>query len=379
MKKNVPFLNLQSINTRYAPQFESILNTILEKGWFLQGDFTKSFEESFARYCGVSYCVGVANGLDALTLILMAKKILAQWEDGDEVIVPAHTFIATAQAIIRAGLTPIFVDIRSTDYLLDNNKVESRITPKTRALLPVHLYGKVAPMQALLEIARRYNLFVVEDAAQAHGAFGHIDTSLKKAGALGNAAAFSFYPGKNLGALGDGGCITTNEEDLAEMVRILGNYGAVEKYHHEYLGMNSRLDELQAAFLNLKLQDLEKDNAARRQVAKQYFDGIKTDAISLPYNSNWEEGSSSVFHIFPVFSPQRESIQRQLREQEIQTLIHYPIPLHQQKCLQAFNRQNRAFPCAEKIASTVFSLPISPIMKQDEVDYIIQCLNQLSI
>lgn len=375
MSKQIPFLDLGKINAPYTEQFSSIQKRILEKGWFLLGEYTQRFEEKFAKYCGTKHCIGVANGLDALTLSLMAKKIQEKWQEKDEVLVPAHTFIATAQAVLRAGLTPVFVDVTLEDYLIDYQRIESQITSRTRAIIPVHLYGKIGNISPLLSLAHHHNLFVLEDAAQAHGALLTSQTQTFKAGNLGEAAAFSFYPGKNLGALGDGGCVTTNDDELAKLIRILANYGAEEKYHHVYSGMNSRLDELQAAFLHQKLFNLDSENEYRRKIAKRYFDSIRTSAITLPYQGNWNRASSSVFHIFPIFSDNRKLLQSFLLEKGISTLIHYPIPLPQQQSLKEYVRKEEEFPHAEQIAKTVLSLPISPVMTEEEVDYIITTLN----
>ena len=263
MSNKIPFLDLAKINSRFSTSFHDAFSEVLDSGWYLRGMATAQFEEAFSAYCGVAHCVGVANGLDALTLSLLAKKEMDCWPENAEVIVPAHTFVATVQAVVRAGLRPVAVEVLD-DGLISPEAVESAVNQRTRAIIPVHLYGKLADMDEICSIAKQFSLFVLEDAAQAHGAL----REGRRAGAWGNAAAFSFYPGKNLGALGDGGAVVTDDRDLAERVRCLGNYGARKKYNHEWLGMNSRLDELQAAFLLRKLPSLDQDNERRRQIAR---------------------------------------------------------------------------------------------------------------
>lgn len=377
----VLFQDLQKHNDRFSPHFQQCLSEVLDEGWFLHGKFTQSFEKAFAAYCEVKYCVGVANGLDALTLIFLAKKDLEKWEDHDEVILPAHSFVASAQAVVLSGLRPVFVDIDEKDFLLDVSLIEDKITSRTRAIMPVHLYGKCCDMVEIGRIAEKYNLFILEDAAQAHGAFyekkeGHLSSSTsKRVGSWGGAAAFSFYPGKNLGALGDGGAVVSHDEKLINRVRILANYGAPQKYAHDYLGRNSRLDELQAAFLLTKLKFLDKDNQRRQQIALRYITEIKNPSIILPYSAEKEASRQSVFHIFPILCQERELLQSYLHERGIFTQIHYPLPLHRQRCLLPYVRSRGSFPNAEKTALQEVSLPIGAVMEEDEVEYVIHNLN----
>ena len=374
MSNKVSFLDLRKINARFSAVFHEDLTKVLESGWYLRGEATAQFEQAFARYCGVEHCVGVANGFDALTLTLLTQKDLAGWPDSAEVIVPAHTFVATVQAVVRAGLQPVLVDVLE-DGLISPKAVEGAINSRTRAILPVHLYGKLAAMEEINVLAKKYSLFVLEDAAQAHGA----RRDGRKAGAWGDAAAFSFYPGKNLGALGDGGAVTTNCPELAERIRCLGNYGAPEKYKHEWLGMNSRLDELQAAFLSRKLTRLDEDNARRRVIARYYTENIRKDCFALPYSDAQLIGEDHVFHIFPLRSSQRDELQSQLSHSGIETLIHYPVPIHRQQCFSGQIAPNLHFEQAEAWAAEELSLPISPVMEEKEAELVVQTLNQLEL
>lgn len=366
------FLDLGKINARFAEAFHEDLSKVMESGWYLRGESTALFETSFAKYCGVEHCVGVANGLDALTLTLLAQKDLDHWPETAEIIVPAHTFVATAQAVVRAGLQPVLVDVLE-DGLISPKGVEGAINSRTRAILPVHLYGKLAAMDEIMAIAKKHSLFVLEDAAQAHGAL----RNGRRAGAWGDAAAFSFYPGKNLGALGDGGAVTTSHHELAERIRCLGNYGAPEKYKHEWLGMNSRLDELQAAFLLRKLPLLDEDNARRRAIARYYTEHLRKDRFTLPYSGSEQIGEDHVFHIFPLRSSLRTELQSRLLRLGIETLIHYPVPIHRQQCFSGRIAPNLHFKQAEAWAAEELSLPISPIMGENEAELVIQTLNQL--
>lgn len=374
MSNKVSFLDLRKINARFSDVFHEDLAKVMESGWYLRGEATAQFEQSFAKYCGVEHCVGVANGLDALTLTLLAQKDLAGWPDSAEVIVPAHTFVATAQAVVRAGLQPVLVDVLE-DGLIAPKAVEGAINPRTRAVIPVHLYGKLAAMEEITALAKKHALFVLEDAAQAHGA----QRDGRKAGAWGDAAAFSFYPGKNLGALGDGGAVTTNCPELAERIRCLGNYGAPEKYKHTWLGTNSRLDELQAAFLSRKLMRLDEDNARRRVIARYYTENIRKDCFALPYSDAQLIGEDHVFHIFPLRSPQRTELQSHLSQAGIETLIHYPVPVHWQECFSGRIPANLHFEQAEAWAAEELSLPISPVMGEKEAELVVQTLNQLEL
>ena len=319
----IPFLDIKRINEQYRSEFLDACTRVIDSGWYVLGKELKSFEQEFAEYCGTEYCVGVANGLDALTLILRAWKEIGILKDGDEIIVPSNTYIATILAVTENQLTPILVEPSEKSYNIDPNKIEAAITYKTKAILPVHLYGKIADMHAIIDIARRYNLLVLEDSAQAHGA--SIDS--KKTGSWGDASGFSFYPGKNLGALGDAGAVTTNNKELADTLRAIANYGSHKKYNNIYQGINSRLDEIQAAMLRVKLRYLDSDIVKRREVAKYYLDNISNNNITLPARND----NSHVWHLFVIQVEEREDMQRYLNEKNIQTLIHYPIPPHKQK------------------------------------------------
>lgn len=394
----IKFLDLQKINAQYQEQFQQKLKLVMDKGWFVLGDEVRTFETDFAAYCGTKYCIGVGNGLDALTLIFKGYIQLGKLQKGDEIIVPANTYIASILAILQADLVPVLIEPKLGTYNINPNLISSAITTKTKAVLAVHLYGQLAEMETINEIAKRNNLLVIEDAAQAHGSevssFGFVspvrlsDSSrvsgsernqpatynpqpaTLKSGNLSHAAAFSFYPGKNLGALGDGGAITTNDEELAKVVAYIRNYGSTQKYHNEYVGVNSRLDELQAAFLNVKLPFLDKDNELRRIIAKRYLSGIKNDKISLPI---WDKSANHVFHLFVIRTKNRLKLQEYLKQNNIETMIHYPIPPHRQKALPQWNQLS--FPVTEKIHNEVLSLPISPVMTQDETDYVIATIN----
>lgn len=363
--QTIKFLDLQRITASFEPKLTTAVHKVLDSGWYLHGQETRLFEEEFAAFCHVSECIGVANGLDALYLTLQAKKDLCSWNDGDEVIVPAMTFIATAQAVVRAGLTPIFVDV-TENALLSPSLIESVITSRTRAIVPVHLYGQTCDMDAIMKVADKYGLFVLEDAAQAHG--GRVEGHTQRVGSLGHAAAFSFYPGKNLGALGDGGAVVSHDKILAERVRSLANYGAKEKYNNEYAGCNSRLDEIQAAILRVKLFRLDADNDKRRQIADLYRKIITNPAVKCLQHD-------SVYHIFPVFTANREALHQHLTEHGIQTLVHYPLAIHEQPCMQDYVVPRTSFPMAVKIARTELSLPISPVMTDDEVSAVINAVN----
>jgi probable aminotransferase involved in lipopolysaccharide biosynthesis len=378
MKDWVKFLDVAAINERFLEAFHNDITEVVQSGRALLGQQTQKFEEEFAEYCHTTHCVGVANGLDALWLTLMAKKILEGWTENDEVIVPEHTFIATVQAVVKAGLKPILAPVSNDDYLLDVSQLTPILSSKTRAILPVHLYGKMADMNSIATFAAQHNLFVLEDAAQAHGAqyAGHPAGDRFWQGA----AAYSFYPGKNLGALGDGGAMVTNDESLANCVRQLANYGSSTKYHHEYMGTNSRLDELQAAFLRHKLRSLQEDNKKRRKIARRYLTEIKNPLISLPYPTlDLSQKLESVFHIFPIFSQHRTRLQEHLQEGYIETLIHYPIPIHKQQCIRHFWRGGNDFLTAEQLANEELSLPISPVLSDEHVTRVIRALNTFEL
>lgn len=361
----IKYLDLQKMHNEIRDELDEAYTRVITKEWFIQGEECNKFEKEFAMYCGASECVGVGNGLDALMLILKAMEI----GQGDEVIVPANTFIATALAVSYVGAKPVLVEPDEKTYTIDINKIEEKITRKTKAIIAVHLYGHIADMQEICNIARKYNLKVIEDAAQAHGA----EYNGLKAGALGDAAGFSFYPGKNLGALGDGGAVVTNDKELAKKVRMLGNYGSDYKYHHIYKGNNSRLDELQAAFLRVKLPYLNKWNEERRRIAKRYCDEIRNDKIVLPEVS---DNVKHVYHIFAIRCEQRDELESYLKEHGIGTNKHYPIPIHLQDAYIDLNISKGSYPIAENIARTELSIPLYYGMKESEIDYIIKTLNQ---
>jgi dTDP-4-amino-4,6-dideoxygalactose transaminase len=363
----IPFLDLQQINAPYETQFHTQLQAVLDKSWYILGEQVQQFETEFAAYCGTSYCIGVANGLDALTLIMRAYIELGQLQKGDEVLVPANTYIASILAIIEAGLVPILVEPNTNTFLVEAHELEQNRSPKTKAVLVVHLYGQLPDMESISTWAKSNQILLIEDAAQAHGAQL---SSGKKAGNLGDAAGFSFYPGKNLGALGDAGAVTTNDAKLAEVIQHLRNYGSTQKYHNTYLGVNSRLDELQAAFLRVKLPNLERDNAHRRAIAARYSTEITNPKIQLPIYTGQAD---QVFHLYVIRTEQRDQLQAYLAKHEIQTLIHYPIPPHKQNALSAWNKQS--FPITEAIHREVLSLPISPVMSHAQVDRVIAVLN----
>jgi len=363
----IKFLDLKKINAPYEVAFENKLHSVLEKGWYVLGDEVEAFETHFANYCGTKYGIGVGNGLDALTLIFKGYIQLGKLQKGDEVLVPANTYIASILAIIQADLVPILVEPKLETYNIDPDLILEKITSKTKAILAVHLYGQLADMNPISDIAKQNNLLVIEDAAQAHGAEN--ETGLK-AGNLGDASGFSFYPGKNLGALGDGGAVTTNDDTLAKVLFSLRNYGSETKYYNDYIGVNSRLDELQAAFLNVKLPHLDYDNENRRTIAKRYLSEIDNDKITLP---SWDFSNHHVFHLFVIRCEKRNELQQYLEQNGIETMIHYPIPPHKQKALPLWN--TLSFPITEKIHNEVLSLPISPIMTMEEVDFVVQKLN----
>lgn len=363
----IKFLDLKKINEPHEKAFQEKLKLVLENGWYILGNEVTVFESNFAKYCGTKHCVGVGNGLDALVLIFKAYIQLGKLQKGDEVIVPANTYIASILAILAADLIPILVEPKQETYNINPHLILEKISYKTKAILAVHLYGQLAEMKAINEIAAKNNLLVIEDAAQAHGAV----SDFRKSGNLSNAAAFSFYPGKNLGALGDGGAVTTNDDEVARTIQSLRNYGSEAKYQNEYIGLNSRLDELQAAFLNVKLPYLEAENNRRRSIAKRYLSEIKNDKIVLPF---WDFSENHVFHLFVIRTENRDNLQQFLLDNVIQTMIHYPIPSHKQKAFSEWN--HLSFPITEKIHDEILSLPISPVMTEDEVNCVIEVLNK---
>lgn len=368
--KMIPFLDLKAINTQYRDQLIAACTQVIDSGWYICGKELEEFEHNFANYCGTRYAIGVANGLDALILTLRAWKELGKLHEGDEVIVPSNTYIASILAISQNNLKPVLVEPDITTFNIDTKKIETAITPKTKVILPVHLYGQLAAMPEIMTIAKKYNLLVLEDSAQSHGA----EINGQKAGNWGNAAGFSFYPGKNLGALGDGGAITTNDAELAQMLKAIRNYGSHEKYKNLVPGVNSRLDEIQAAILNVKLKFLDQENQHRRHIADLYLKEIQNTAIELPCkNINTETYAQHVWHLFVIRTKYREKLQQYLAENGVQTLIHYPIPPHQQQAYKEWN--GLSFPVSEQIHAEVLSLPIGPTLSMDEAKQVVQLCN----
>jgi dTDP-4-amino-4,6-dideoxygalactose transaminase len=371
----IPFLDLKTINAQYRNELVQAATDVIDSGWYIQGAQVEAFEREFADYCGTRHCIGVANGLDALILILRAWKELGKLKEGDEVIVPANTYIASILAITENCLKPILVEPDEKTYNLDPKLIEQAITPKTKAILAVHLYGQLADMPAINKIAEKHGLLVIEDSAQAHGA----SYNSIKAGNWGDASGFSFYPGKNLGALGDAGAITTNDDELAQTIRVIGNYGSHKKYENLYQGVNSRLDEMQAAMLRVKLKHLDTEIKKRRKIAQAYQDGIsnKTLVIPVQYSTfniqHCNSGENHVWHLFVIRTQQRDALQQYLTEQGVQTLIHYPIPPHHQKAYQSWS--NQSYPLTEAIHQEVISLPISPMMSEEDVQTVITAVN----
>lgn len=369
----IPFYDLKSLNSKYLDGFIESLKRVVDSGIHMIGRETEAFEGRFAQYCGTRHCIGVANGLDALTLVLRAYKEIGFMQDGDEVIVPANTYIATILSISENRLTPVLVEPDINTYNIDCTKIEAAITPRTKAIMVVHLYGQPADMAPVAEIARKYNLKIVEDAAQAHGAV-YQET---KAGALGDAGCFSFFPGKNLGALGDAGAVTTSDETLAGAIRSLRNYGEASfkdlsqrKYMNIYKGRNSRLDEIQAAFLSAKLEDLENNTNTRRRIANYYLANMRNPEITLPFVPAW---AMPAWHLFVVRSARRDELKTYLEDNGIRTLIHYPIPPHKQ---QAFSEWNHlSYPVTEQIHAEVLSLPLHPNLSSRDQEYIVETIN----
>lgn len=361
----IKFLDLQALNHPYREAYQRKLDDVLQRGWFIMGDEVKAFERDFAAYCGTSHCVGTGNGLDALILIFRAYIQLGRMKPGDEVIVPSNTFIATILAVLEAGLMPVLCEPDEKTYTISADAIRECISEKTRAIVPVHLYGRLCDMNPILELAKAFGQIVVEDAAQAHGA----TDGIRKAGNFGDAAAFSFYPGKNLGALGDAGAVTTNDAQLAKTVAVIRNYGSPEKYQHQVRGINSRLDELQAAFLNVKLPSLDQQNARRREIAGTYRNLIVHPEVVLPADA----GDDHVHHLFVVRCPRRDELQRYLHENGVETLIHYPIPPHRQGALPGLHQMS--FPISERIHREVLSLPMSPMLTDHDLDTISRLIN----
>lgn len=366
----INFLDLKNINKQYEFELKNACARVIDSGWYIQGCETKAFEKEFASWCGTKHCIGVANGLDALTLTLRAWKVLGKIQDGDEVIVPANTYIASILAITENNLTPVLVEPDINTFNLCPINTEAAITLKTKVILPVHLYGQLADMPAIMKIAEQHSLLVLEDSAQAHGAA----VNGIKAGNWGHASGFSFYPGKNLGALGDAGAVTTNDDELARTIRVLGNYGSEKKYQNIYQGVNSRLDEIQAAMLRVKLKYLDKEIQSRSDIAKRYLTEILHPLLRLPKTIN---ETSHVWHLFVIQSNKRDELAKYLNENEIQTLIHYPIPPHKQ---QAYREQNSIqLPVTENIHDQIISIPISPVMNSDDVSKVISVINNFPV
>lgn len=357
---NIPFLDLRAPYRELRAELDAAYQRVMASGWFVQGAELEAFEREYASYCGTKHCIGVGNGLDALHLILRASGI----GPGDEVIVPSHTFIATWLAVSYAGATPVPVEADERYYTLDPSEIQKAISGRTKAIMPVHLYGQPADMDAINSIAQEHGLLVIEDAAQSHGAL----YKGRKSGSLGEAAAHSFYPGKNLGAFGDGGAVTTDDDELAETVRMLANYGSRKKYNHVLPGFNSRLDELQAAFLRVKLSRLDEWNRRRSSVAFRYLELLSDSGITLPVV---RDECSHVWHLFPVGTPKRDAVQTRLANAGISTLIHYPVPPHLQGAYHHAGFKEGAFPIAENLAATLLSLPIGPHVEQGEVDEVV--------
>ena len=362
----IKYCDLKKINEAHSDGLNKAILRVAESGWYILGEECRTFEKHFSEYCGCRHCIGTGNGLDALTIILLAYKELGTMAEGDEVIVPANTYIATILAIISAGLKPVMCEPDINTYNIDPDKIESLITERTRAIMAVHLYGLVVAIDSITAVARKYSLKVIEDAAQAHGAL----YNGKHTGNLGDAAGFSFYPGKNLGALGDGGAITTNDSRLAEVARAIANYGSHKKYINLYKGVNSRLDEIQAAILDTKLKYLDNENRRRRAIAGRYSNEIDNPHITLPVA---DKDGNHVYHIFAVMTPERGRLQEHLRQAGIETLIHYPIPPHRQEALKEYQTQH--YPITELIHNQELSLPCHPAMSDDDVAMVIKCVH----
>lgn len=364
---NVPFVTFKPLEKELDKELRSAFERVYNRSWYIEGAEDEEFEKAFAKYCDSKYCIGVGNGLDSLFLSLKALGV----KEGDEVIVPSNTYIATALAVTYVGATPIFVEPDIYTFNIDPLKIEDALTNKTKAIMPVHLYGQACNMDPIMDIAKKYNLYVVEDCAQAHGA----KYKGRVIGSFGDAAGFSFYPGKNLGALGDAGATVTNNKELAQKIRALGNYGSDYKYHHVYQGNNSRLDELQAAFLSAKLIYLNKVNDARRQIAQKYIEGIKNPEIILPFVPDYAE---PVWHIFGIRCRKRMELEKYLNNAGIGTNKHYPIPMHLQECYKNLGWKKGDYPIAEEISNTELSIPMYYGMTDEEIQYVVDTVNDFS-
>ncbi|AZS49636.1 DegT/DnrJ/EryC1/StrS family aminotransferase [Entomomonas moraniae] len=365
----IPFLDLKKINQQYQQDLKEACSRVIDSGWYLLGKEIQQFEQQFAAYCGVKHAIGVANGLDALILVLQAWKEQGKLTDGDEIIVPANTYIASILAITENNLTPVLVEPNLATYNLDIESIKKAITPQTKVILAVHLYGQLAPMEEIIPLAEEHNLLVLEDSAQAHGA----QINGKKAGSFGDASGFSFYPGKNLGALGDAGAVTTNDDELANTLRALRNYGSQEKYKNIYQGSNSRLDEIQAAMLSVKLKYLNQEIEQRQRVAQKYLTQINNSAITLPFV---RIPTAHVWHLFVIRSKHRDNLKEYLHKQGVETLIHYPIPPHKQQCYSQWN--HLSLPITEQIHREVLSLPISPVLAEQDIKMIVEKVNEFT-
>ncbi len=362
----IKLLDLQAITMQHAEEYEAAARRVIESGWFLQGRENETFERDYARYIGTPHCVAVANGLDALKLILRGYKELGVMQDGDEIIVPANTYIATILAITDNQLVPVLVEPTWENLELDISRVEEAITPRTKGVMTVHLYGRIAYNDALGDICRRHGLKLMEDCAQSHGC----TYKGVKTGALGDAAAHSFYPGKNLGAFGDAGAVTTGDAELASVIRALANYGSQKKYVFRYVGINSRMSELDAAVLDVKLKYLDEDNRKRQQLAAYYYDNISNPLITLPGRLSDE---NNVYHQFPILCERRDELQQYLQEGGVQTLIHYPIPPHKQECYREWN--NRCYPITERIHQQELSIPMNQVVSREEAETVVGLVN----
>ncbi|MDY4043711.1 MAG: DegT/DnrJ/EryC1/StrS family aminotransferase [Marinifilaceae bacterium] len=365
----IPFLSLKQVTGKYSAEIHEAVSRVIDSGWYLQGQENENFERNYSKYIGTKHTIGVANGLDALIWIFRAYKELGVMRDGDEVIVPANTYIATILAITENNLVPILVEPSIDTYQIDDSLIEERITARTKAICIVHLYGQCAYTEKIGELCKKYDLKLIEDNAQAHGCV----FNGKKTGSIGDAAGHSFYPGKNLGALGDAGAVTTNDDQLAEAIRSLANYGSSRKYVFKYAGRNSRLDEIQAAILDVKLRHLDEDIELRKQIAKYYIEHITNPRIILPKVFDWQQ---HVFHIFTIRCAERDRLQQYLTDNGIQTNIHYPIPPHKQECFKEWNHMT--LPITEKIHAEELSLPMSPVMTLEEVEKVVAILNAWS-
>lgn len=366
----VKLLDLQAITMQHSDEYKAAANRVIESGWFLQGKEIAQFEAAYAKYIGTSQCISVANGLDALYLVMRAYKEMGVLHDGDEIIVPANTYIATILGITRNNLVPVLVEPTWENLEIDIDKIEAAITPKTKGIMIVHLYGRVAYSDKLSEICRKHNLKLMEDCAQSHGC----EWNGKKTGSLGDAAAHSFYPGKNLGAFGDAGAVTTNDEELAKVIRALANYGSQKKYVFKYVGINSRMSELDAAVLDAKLKYLDEDNAKRQKLAAYYYENIKNPLITLPARLPDE---NNVYHLFPIFCKRRDELQKHLADCGIGTLIHYPIPPHKQECYskEIWNTPQLSLPITERIHEQELSIPMNQAITQEQAKEVIEAIN----